>query len=354
MMAPLLSCIFAAAAVAADPAGRSVTFTATATGVTAGTPLEFVFVGPDSDRAYEAGFVTDARVKDLAAAFDKAGIPRGGPVDARSCRFWPTGAKVRIEPDIWSYVSDGRGEAHLPVVYTGGARSGGLPAAETEMPSSVLALYNCGQSLMLLDDTLDQSAAYGRFLAAKALEKGARVSFKVSWDGSSGTVPHRLEFRPGRVKEALEAMKAAMREGGLDVTADFAPDLALREAILAANSLAVLDSRAVRVNGAPEGQFYYRAFLPLEKWRDRKERLVQPLEARLSGSEEKFTVVDEDWTVEGVDPNLTPRDVDFAGACAVKSDTCLVFAPPDTPLSRLYNLKKRLPSSLRNWYLYAD
>ena len=349
--------LFAAASLSADPAKHSVTFTAVATDIKAGTPVEFAFVGPDSDRAYEALFVTEARIKDIAAAFDKAGVPVGRAIDETACRFWPAGPRLSLEPSIWDFVEDKeKGEGgFLPPVYAGGTRgTDGCPNAETNMPGALFALYSCAQSPILLDDALDQSAVYGRFVSTERLESGRRVSFTVSWDGATAAKPYRLSIEPGMLKERLQEMRSASSGGGLDVTVHFSPEPALSEATAAASALAMLDSRAVRVNGFDEGQFFYRAFLPLEKWRDRKERLTQPLEVALSADGAAYTVVDEDWNVEGVDPKLAPRSVDFAEACGTKADTCFVYAAPDTKLGRFYELRKALPKSLRNWYFYAS
>jgi hypothetical protein len=126
------------------------------------------------------------------------------------------------------------------------------------------------------------------------------------------------------------------------------------EAVAAAQALQLLDSRAVRLNGFVPGQFFYRAFLPLEKWRTRAERLSQPLEVRLTADGERYTLIDEDWRVEGLDPKLTPRAVGFSAACAAKTDTCFLFVPAATPLARLFALRARLPATFVNWYVFAD
>lgn len=333
----------------------SATFTATATGVEVDTPVEFLFVGPHSDRDYEAVFIVDETPAEIAKAVEKGGIPVGKPIDEILCRFWPSGRRVSISPDPWQYVRDKEpGDGHLPIVYTGGQRdSSGMPVANTNMPESVLALYSLGQSLFLLDDALDQSVVYGRFLASQKLEKGTKVRFTVSWDGVSGTTPYALSIVPGNIKEGLEAMRAAACEGGLDVTPSFSPDLTLAEATAAAQALSVLDSRQVRIDGFEAGQFFFRAFLPLEKWRDRKERLTQPLEVVLSESSAVFTVIDEDWNVEGLDPKLTQRNVSLDEARLAKTDTCIVYASADTRLQRLYELRKELPA-FRNWYFFPE
>ena len=329
---------------------------AVATGIIPSAPVEFLLVAPDSDRDYESVFIAEKGAAEIAKDFESAGFPLGKPVNDRACRFWPAGCRVTISPDPWDLVVDKELDSNrLPAVFTGGERDcSGAVVAATNMPEAIFAFYGLGQSLILLDDALDQSVVYGRFVPKREIEKGTRVEFTVSWDGTSGTKPYRLDLRPGTLKEALEAMHSAANEFGLDVAPSFSPELTVAEATTAANALAMLDSRAVRINGFEPGELFYRAFIPLEKWRDRSERLTQPLEVRLTDSSATFTVIDEDWNVEGLDPKLTPRSVTFDEAKAVKTDTCFVYTSPGMKLERIYELKRNLPATLRNWYVYCE
>lgn len=358
MIVPAIAAAFlTAASVSADAASRSVSISAKATGITENAPVEFLLVGPDSDRDYESVFVTELSADEIAKAFEKAGIPRGTSINERACRFWPAGCRVSVEPSPWNYVSDCEGQdGLLPVTYTGGERDAyGTPAAATNMPAAVFAFYSLAQSMLLLDDALDQSETYGRFKAGRTLEKGTRVVFTVTWDGFSGTRPFALNLKSGNLKESIEAMRAMADDAdGLEVTPSFDADMTLREAVSAAKAVSVLDSRKVKVNGFREGQFFYRAFLPLEKWRDRSERLTQPLEVYMSSSNTTFVVIDEDWSVEGLEPKRTPRTVDLTEARGAHADTCFIYAPPDTKLSRLYDFKHSFPATFRNWYLYCE
>jgi len=348
----MIHAIFASALLAAG----SVKIPAVATGIIPSAPVEFLLVAPDSDRDYESVFIAEQGAAEIAKAFEAAGFPCGRPVSDRACRFWPAGYRVTISPDPWEFVVDKELESNrLPAIFTGGERDmTGAVVAATNMPEAIFALYSLGQSLILLDDALDQSVTYGRFVPRREIEKGTRVEFTVSWDGSSGTKPYILPLKPGCLKESLEAMHASATPFGLDVTPSFSPDLTVAEAATAANALAVLDSRAVRINGFMSGELFYRAYMPLEKWRDRGERLTQPLEVRLSDSSATFTVIDEDWNVEGLDPKLSPRNVSFDDAKKFKGDTCFVYTSPDMRLERIYELKRNLPASLRNWYIYAE
>lgn len=352
----IASLLFVASAVTADPSGRSVTFSAKSTGIVENAPLEFLFVTPESDRDYESVFVTDAKASEIAAAFDKAGIRRGLPIDGQKCRFWPSGMRVEVSPSPWLYIEDrDSASGRLPVAYTGGSRdANGALVAETNMPSAVFALYSLGQSMLLLDDALDQSEVYGRFVSKQTLEKGTRVEFTVSWNGASRTKPYELALKPGEAKGAIEAMRQAVDDCGLDVSPVFSDEFTVQEAASVANALAVLDSRSVRINGFADGQFYYRAFLPLEKWRDRSQRLTQPIEAYFTNTNTAYVAIDEDWSVEGLDPKLTPRDITFDEAKRATTDTCFIYAPPDMKLKRLYDFKRSVAPAFRNWYIYIN
>ena len=77
--------------------------------------------------------------------------------------------------------------------------------------------------------------------------------------------------------------------------------MSVGDAIKLASALMQLDSPETKVNGYKEGQFFYRAFLPRESWRDRKERLSQPFEVRFVDGKPSLTVIKEDWS----DPNAT-------------------------------------------------
>lgn len=354
MLAFAIPLVLAFTPLAADKASHTVTFTAKATDVTTGTTVEFAFVGPDSDRAYEAMFVTDAKVADIAKAFDEAGIPCGRAIDPLACRFWPVGKRIKIEPSVRDYIDDTEKGSVTAFRYTGGKRDGkGIPVANTNMPSAVFALYSLDQSLILADDARDQSAAYGRFRATGKAREGERISFKVSWDGRSGTEPRRLELVPGKVREAIESLKGSATD--LDVLPVFSPELTVAEAASAAKAISVIDSKSVKINGFQEGQIFYRGFLPDEKWRDRQKRLTQPLEVCVGTTNVVYTVIDEDWNVDGPDPKLTPHGESLERVRKTfNGDSCLFFAHKEEKLSRIYALIKELPKTIRNWYVFVD
>ncbi|MBO7687524.1 MAG: hypothetical protein J6V72_14120 [Kiritimatiellae bacterium] len=296
-------------------------------------PLEFLVVGPDSDNAYEAMFVAEDSVADIDAAFRKAGLPLGSPISPKECKFWPIGTKVTLEPDLWTLIRDMRNEQKRSPVWTGGTREAdGSAAAATNMPLSVFSFYNCAQSLMQFDDSLEQSVVYGRFQPAVKIPKGEKRTIKFSWT-------------PGDTNGGKHVM-----------TPDFPPEMTVADAAKLASALAQLDSPDTKVNGYKEGQFFFRAFVPRESWRDRKERLTQPYEVRFVDGKPKLTVIKEDWSdPDATDPKLNVSEATFE---SVKDrtdiETCFIYAPRSMKLAEVYAVRSLMPKSVVNWYVFGE
>ena len=333
----------------------SLSFTATATGVEKGMPVEFVFAGRNTDRDYESMFLLEDSVDGFCAKLENAGLPRGRPTDSSACRLWPVGCRLKFEPVLSAFI-DGKMPEGLAVsdpIYTGGTRLvGGSCDAGTNMPASVFSIYSLSQSPVVYNGIYDQGVVYGSFTAGKALKKGDRVSFTVSWDAETLPKSLHLTIRPGNSAEVLHRLKDESAKGELDALIGFDETLTVAEATAAANALAMIDSSRVKINGFTN--IFYRAFLPLVKWLDRKERLTQPFELTL-GNPDKLVFIEEDWTVEGDDPKLTPKEIPFETAQAhPRTDTCFIFTEPQTPLSRVLRAKEKLrESNVKNWYVFT-
>lgn len=352
-----------AAAPIVDAENHSVTFEVASNGLGTNVEIEFLFAGPDSDRDYESVFLTQNTIPELTEAFAKAGIPLGSPTDYQKCRFWPVGDEIVFEPDIWTLIKDVRNERKAPVIFTGGSRgSDGVPEAASEMPQAIFALYDCPQSLFQFDDSLSQSVTYGRFKPLVQIPHGEKRTIKATWKGKRLHEKFELQLQPGSITNIVQQLRSKC-EGGveLDVTPVFSPDMTIEDARNIASALQILDSYSVKINGFADGQFYFRAFLPLERWRDRTERLTQPYEVRLDASAKpSLTVIKEDWTSnpDAADPTLiVTENVDFStlekGGSAI-SDTCLIFAPKSTKLSEVFKVRNLLPASVMNFYVYGD
>jgi len=349
-----------------DAQKHTVTFTAASTDCGMDMQLEFLFVGPNSDRDYESMFVTDAPIKDIAAAFEKAGIPAGKPYDPFACRFWPTGVSVKVEPELKTLVREMRGDATPQLLYTGGTRGAdGFPEADTNMPAAVFALYNCSQSLVQFDDSLEQSPTYGRFQPAVKIPKGEKRTFTFSWNGTNEIKSVELPLAPGKLQEAMTTLREKSRESEIDVLCDFSPDLSVKEAGEIATALSMVDSVRVKLNGFKEGQLFFRAYLPLEKWRDRTERLAQPPEVHFNADGSiVVTEIKEDWSDEkSLDPKLTPVERKFTDVAeaakltstlAARTMTILLFAPSGEKLGKLYDFRRKVTGKILNWYVFAE
>lgn len=338
----------------------SLSFTATATGVEKGTPIEFLFAGKDTDRDYETMFVLDEPVGDLCARLEKAGLPRGRATDRRACVLWPVGCRIQIEPALSRFVETKWPEGLSPAefIYTGGTRNekGGVVASD-EMPLAFCTLYSLAQSPIVFDGVYPQGDVYGAHTAKVTLEKGARQTFTISWDEK--TLPRHLDvtFAPGTAAQRLGEIRAAAQRGALEVLADFDPSLTVREATQIAQALAVIDTVSVKLNGRRDGRLFFRAFLPPVSWRDRQQRLTQPFELTLGlDGADTLVFVEEDWTVEGNDPKLTPKTISFDAAKEhATTDTCFIFAASTETLARLYTAMRKLKGvPILNWYVFAS
>ena len=340
----------------------SLTFTATATGVEKGTPIEFLFAGNGSDRDYESMFILDESVGELCARLEKAGLARGRATSVRDCVLWPVGWRVTFDPAPSAFIETTWPEGLSPAdfVYTGGTRDekGGVVAAD-EMPRAFCALYSIAQSPIVLNGVYNQGDVYNAHKAKVELKKGERRRFVLSWDERTRPAHLDIVLEPDSAAQRLREIKTAAETGDIEVTADFAPSLTVGEAIRVASALALVDSVRVKFNGRGNGHLFYRAFLPSDGWRDRQKRLAQPFELQIGeapdGSLDRLVFIEEDWTVEGDDPKLTPRTIPFEAAAAhPKTDACFIYADKAMPLARLYAaMAKVKATSIVNWYVFV-
>lgn len=340
-------------------ATNAVTFTASATGIGKGDPTEFLWITSASEHGYEALFVLDDPAEELLAAFRRAGFKNGMPQDARTGNLYHVGDYVTISPSLLDFVQVKKETipALPPLVYTGGRKDEkGVSEVLLYAPNALLAFFDCPQAPFLFDGLFRQGEVYGAFTSKLALKKGEKRSFTVSLTGQH--MRHLdCEIRPGNIKEVICGLRSAATNSTLDVLVSFAPELTVLEATLAAQALALVDSTAVKINGTAAGNLYFRAFLPLVKWLDRKERLLQPFELTLGENEtdDKLVVVDEDWSGSGADPTLHPHEIPFAEAGKYPQiKTCFIYATKTTPLKRVFGAMKRLNRPIINYYVFAD
>jgi len=345
--------------VVADRSKSEVRFLAEAVGHRVGITAEFLLVGPLSDRAYEAVAVTVAKPGEIARAVEKLGLARGGGVGSRSFRFWPCGERVVLtvrrldvadapERPLQTLIADADtanpliGEGGL--VFTGGRWSGtgaaGVCLTDTNMPSSVLSLYNEPSTIFDVPFQVGQSEGYGRLTLSEVLPYGALLEIVVRpllpkdgkprvWPVTVTAAPQDADvvltftgadsavLKKAALADALKWLREQTEQGREPfVTLDMDDALPLTKAVDVARVFAMLDGKGIRLDGRTEKGLFPKAFLPQEKWRERKDRNPQPFELHVSKNDAgkisaKLVFIEEDWTVEGLDPKLTPKEYPF-------------------------------------------
>lgn len=332
-------------------------FQATATGLEKGAPVEFLFASKGSDRDYESLFIIDESVDTFCKNLEKAGIISGKAVDPKKCILWPVGVPVTLEPNMADFVESSLPDGYSPsdILYTGGARDekGALYPESSNSHCSIFALYSLAHSPLVFSAIYPQGDVYGAYTAKKALKKGEKVTFRLTWDGKTKPLHVQLDFKPGNAKENILKLKS-FGNRSLDVLATFSGDMTVSEARAAANALQALDSVQIKINGTNDDGLFYRAFLPLAKWSDRSERLLQPFELTLGEEKDELLYIEEDWSGESLNPKLSPKKISFSEAKKYKkTNTCFIYANSSEKLSRIYEAKNKLAgTSVINWYIF--
>ena len=396
--------------VIADKQKREVRFLAEAVGHKVGTMVEFLFIGPWSDRAYEALAVSIAQPGDIARAVEYLGIKRGGGVGSRPFRFWPCGerisftfsrvdAVVKADKAISRLISEAQTDAPLiddrGFVFTGGIWSGTNCLTDTVMPCSVFALYN--EPGTIFDNHLkaDQGEVYGRLTVAEDFKQGELIEIVVrplKADGVEASVLHTLVrvelvnkalsltcvseageiLQQGTLAEMILWAKS-QAEAGRDhfMTLEMADTLPLMLARQVAGVFEMLDGKGLKLDGKTEKGLYPKAFLPLEKWRQRDKRDYQPFELHVSkkddgGVAKKLVFIEEDWNVAGFEPKLIPREYNFEaweelpdlvarlGDPAGKNKALFVFVPSEVSLDVFMPGVRALAERLPQVYIFSE
>ena len=369
--------------VAVDASSRSVRFLVEATGLDKADPAEFFAIGPLSDRAYESLFVTVPSPAAIASALERVGVPRGVPPDIAGARLWPCGEKITLTAkpistngqdmafaDLVNDVSEKEEGAILraPFLYTGGVRdAAGAPVAATNIPCAVFALYSHSPSLLLLDGQFDQSSVYGRFRAKIGCAVGDLFELTLRWDGRTTVLRRDVAFTMANMKERLAALRAEAAGRDLFVIPSCGEGTTVDEAASIAQALSLLDGKGLKVGGAAPGRFFYRAFLPDPAWRERPGRIFQPFEVHVAADgAKKFVFIEEDWSGEGLDPVLKPRETSFTewaelskliaqtGEKGVKINVLFIFAPKATTVSTLTPIIPAVGSRITTFYVFGE
>jgi len=349
--------------VVADQAKREVRLLAEAVGHSSGTTVEFLMVGPRSNRAYEALAVTVADPGDIVRAVEFLGVKRGACVNGALFQFWPFGERLQMyvrrldRPEaelvlFSTFLNDSQPEAPLLAegfVFTGGewcdAEGRAVCLTARSQPGSVVSLYNESSTIFDLTRQVGQSEVYGRLSVAAPLSYGALLEvvvrpvsaqktvlpLAVSVSAAEGALLLRTVCADPEIErsERLESAVAWMRaqaESGQDlfVTLGFDPELTLRQAQSVARLFNLLDGSGIKLYGRESESLYFRALLPQESWRNREDRIPQPFEIHLTrdadgGLLKRLIFIEEDWSGEGLDPKLTIREYPFAEWSALEA-----------------------------------
>lgn len=397
--------------VVADTAKREVRLLAEAVGHKSGITTEFLLVGPMSDRAYESAAVTVAKPSAIVQAVESIGLQRGGGIGSRPFRFWPCGERVQAfvrdlaqpgaeERPLQTLVRDAEASSPLVgeggLVFTGGKWSGADAClTDTNIPCSVMSLYNERGTLFDVPFQVGQSDVYGRSTLAAEMPCGKLLEVVLRplmpADGKPRVLPLTVTAsmdgdevmltcagadgavaRKAKLADALTWLRTKVTEGReLFVTVDMDDAMPLRRAVEVARVFGMLEGSGVKLDGKTEKGLFPRAFLPQEKWRERKDRNPQPFELHVAQGQDgkvgkKLVFIEEDWSVQGLDPKLTPRDYPFeewaefpklvekSGGPGNKVTLLFVFAPAEMPLGQFMPGVRAVAERLSLVYVFPE
>jgi len=395
--------------VVTDKRRGEVRLLAEAVGHRTGVTAEFLLVGPMSDRAYESAAVTVASPGDIARAVVALGVARGGGVGSRPFRFWPCGERVSMKVrrvdgkgavrELQSLVCDAEPSAPLfgegGLVFAGGRWDSAMTCAtDTNLPCSVISLYNEPGTIFDVPFQVGQSEVYGRLTLAEQLPYGALLEIAIKPllppDGKARVMPLTVEARPdgGQVAMTVSRAGETVLSAGLTETLNWMRDRAeegrelyvtvviddampLRRAVDVARVFCMLDGKGIKLDGKANNGLFPKAFLPQEKWRERAGRNPQPFELHVSAEASerparRLVFIEEDWNVEGLDPKLTPREYPFekweelpalvsrASGADNKVPLLFVFAPADLPLGAFMPGVRAVSERLPLVYVFAE
>lgn len=398
----------------ADRQAGTVRLQAEATGLKGGAIAEFLIVTEHSSHDYEAATVAFASAGDLCRALEFIGIPRGLGSDAAALRLWPRGERVMAtvrEADAPSgaavplehLVRDGTLDAPLPAVgliYCGSVwqrddDGEAFCVADRGEPGSIASTYNETYTVLDVPRQANQNDVYQRYGANGEHLFPAGTLLEILLipeprpDATPRVLPVTLHLEPGPGNSVQgriasdpapqpppETLPDALRwlrrqtEAGRDpyVTLDWSGDLSLSQAQAVARVLdPIQGEQGIRLEPPQEGQLFYRALLPAEKWRLRSGRPAQPCELRFTREEDQLRVtlveITETWLEGQLDPRLATRDIAIASpgelvqALAAQTrqlPVILLFAPGDLPLGKIADFLRPIQKTHGTVYAFVE
>jgi len=323
----------------ADRRAKRVELTAEATGLAAGTIVEFLLIDAGSSKGYEALLWSLARPSDVHRALQFIGMAPGKPFNPAGLRFWSKGERVvasvaaaddsgdRVVPTrLERLVVDGNTAAPLPesgFVFAGsfkvrrpGGKAGRAYAADVLDPKSVASIYNDRTAVLDVPRRALQRAVYGTQIVGPQydfakhelvkiilepeykdarrrvvdLTLHVRQSSSTARSESAPALAFRLTDAAGKpmtekpqLPAVLEVFDKLTRQGRDPyVSVCFDAAMLLAEVRQVCRLIAAIDCEAgIRVEPPAPGQLYYEALLPNGELLDRESRVVDPWELHL-------------------------------------------------------------------------
>jgi len=349
----------------ANRKSRNIDFVAASTGVAQNSPVEFLIISPTSGHDYEALAVAAVEPSTLHNALTFIGLGPGRSVDSSALAFWPKGERVRItiacrDTNFWqgtiaaeTLVRDANSGNPMPshgFVFVGSRwltpqnSTNREYMADVMEPHAIVSLYNEPGTVLDQPGQAAQGAVYGTRLANPdyALPADTLLDIRIEPERLDGaprvremslTIPAAPGAQPG-----LAGIRCSLTEGKKSVLMDkafsdvlhclsdlvkkeFDPFLELRfggritmeQARAVCEVLMSLEGKqGIRIEPPPQGQLYFKAFLPNEKHRTRADRHAQPWELRLYSSSStnrtRLTHIEEIWKEDRIYPELKPTD----------------------------------------------
>ena len=114
---------------------------------------------------------------------------------------------------------------------------------------------------------------------------------------STGKLEFRLQDASGQalgtdktLKSVLETLADLLEKAGLStyLSISFEDEVGLQDVRKTCVMMGLLErGSGLKIEPPPEGQLYYKAFLPDDRWRDRDKRMAQPWELHLGRKDDK-------------------------------------------------------------------
>ncbi len=341
----------------ADRKNKSITAYAEATGLDeSGSPPEFFIISLKSGHDYEALLISFASPGDVHKALEFIGMKPGRPVNPADLEFWPKGERVVIDA-VYADGEDKIGPVRLGrllvdaeteepppekgFVFTGSmmvkaGTNGMVYAADAFGPRSIASNYNEPYSVLDVPRVAPQGAVYRTFVVNSkyVFPAGALVElkFRPEYPGGKQRVRDmslRVENISGKgarfslvegKREVLETQKADrlmkslsdISRSGHDpfLQISFGDLMSLEDIRAICAGLSEIETpEGIRVEPPPEGNLYYKAFLPDEKFRSREKRPAQPWELHLEtakdgGISATLIQIEQVWKKGQVWPDL--------------------------------------------------